>query len=191
MSQTAPRKSYFQIVALFGAFLALSGWSQELVIVETEIFEVTVTPEQAAEIDYDFEVTADKMDEKTEDLVEDLFGEGVDESAPAWLPRLVYAPYLVMGFIGLLSLLGFRCWGGLLGASCLILSTVVLAASTTAEVITPEVVDAIAQKTLPQDLELTTKAVTGPAILRLQLGSGLVMLASLVALIRPDRLDKN
>jgi len=191
MSLHAPRKSFAQILALLGVLFALSGFSEQLASLETEIFEITVTPQQAADMDYDFEITSDDLDERTEDLVEEMLDNEVDGRFSTWVTKLVYAPYGLMGLIGLLSLAGFYSWNRLLGALSLVLGVGVLTAASTVEMFMPTILDTISDQVLPKNLSLSPEATTGPAVFRLQVGSFLAVLSSLVALIRPDRRDNS
>ena len=77
MTAQSPRKSYAQVLAILGAVFALSGMSAPLVDVELtrndeKVLEVTATPAQAADIEFDHEIHADGLDEKTKDLIEEM-----------------------------------------------------------------------------------------------------------------------
>ena len=186
MSGPKPRRSYAQILALLGVLFAFSGFSEVLMTLDAELFEISVTPEQASSLDYDVDVDMDKLDEKQKDIFEDMLDEELGDRIPGWLAATVWVPYLLFGGLGLLALGGFYKWGRMLGALSLVGGLAMLGITIAADMILPAVLEAIGNKAMPSEFDVDMQADTGPALGRFQTGSMMIIMASLVALIRPD-----
>ena len=187
MNRPEPRRSYTQILALIGVLFAFSGFSEILISLDAEWFEITVTPEQAVDLDYDVDVDDDDLDEKQKDFIEDLLDDEIDEVIPGWLSMMVWVPYLFFGALGVMALGGFYKWGRLLGVLSLLGALLMLGATVATDVVLTAALETVGENAMPGDLDARVRVETGPALGRFQTGSLMILVASLVAIIRPDR----
>ena len=187
MTDAVSRKSYGQILALIGAIVAFSGFTSLLVSFDAQIFQINITVEQAAALQYDIQYDEDTLDERQREVVNNILSQDIVTRVPQWMGTLVYIPYALVTAFGVFALLGFRQWGRGLGFLVLLCAGCTLAIVIGIDVVIPIVIDTLTDQEMATRIEVVPTYEIGPALTRLKTGSLLGLFAAIVALVRPDR----